>query len=152
MTGAAAGIVGSLVQVAVGKLEEMEFLPEREDSNFAPRLMDRLADHAGYELSKPAAWSLGTVFHLGYGAGWGALYALVREHRPIHPLTGGVAMGSFIYLITFPRWGGAVQTGTERPPGRRSFGLELLAASVTLGFGIATAMVYEQVRDRPEVE
>lgn len=152
LAGAAAGVVGSVVQAAIGKSEELAFLPEREDSDLAPRLMDRLAEHMGHELPTPAAWALGTAFHLGYGAWWGGLYALVREHRQIHPLAGGVALGSFIYLITFPKWGGAVQTDTERPPRNRSYGMEVVAASVTLGFAISTSMLYEQIRDRALLE
>lgn len=149
LAGAAAGVIGSIVQAGIGKSEELAFLPEREDSNIAPRLMDRLAGAVGEDLPTPAAWALGTAFHVGYGAVWGGLYALAREHRPIHPLFGGLAMGGIIYAITFPPWGGAVQTGTERPPKRRSWGMEVVAVSVALGFGVATAAVYERIRPDP---
>lgn len=146
LAGAAAGVVGSIVQAAIGKTEEIAFLPEREDSNLAPRLVDRLARRVGYDPSPAAEWALGTAFHLGYGATWGALYSLARERRPLDPWAGGAAMAAVIYGITFPRWGGAVQTGTERPPRRRSWGMEAVAASVTLGFGLSTALTYERIR------
>ena len=144
--GAAAGVVGSIAQAAIGKAGEIAFLPEREDSNFAPRLVDRLAERVGYDPSPAAEWVMGTAFHVGYGAAWGALYALARERRRMDPWAGGAAMGALIYGITFPGWGGAVQTGTERPPRRRSWAMEVVAASVTLGFGIPTALAYERIR------
>lgn len=146
LAGAAAGVVGSVVQAAIGKCEEIAFLPEREDSNLAPRLVDRIAGRAGYDPPAAVEWALGTVFHLGYGATWGGLYALARERHPVDPWAGGAAMAGIIYGITFPRWGGAVQTGTERPPRRRSWGMEAVAASVTLGFGLSTALTYERLR------
>lgn len=152
LAGAAAGVVGSIVQAAIGKSEELALLPEWEDSNIAPRLMDRLADGMGESLPTPAAWALGTAFHLGYGATWGGLYALARERLRPDPVVGGLAMGAVIYAITFPAWGGAVRTRTERQPRRRSWGMEVVAASVTLGFGLATAAAYERIRPGREME
>lgn len=146
IAGAAAGLAGSIVQAALGKAEELAFLPEWEDSNFAPRLMDRLAERTGHDLPTSAAWALGTVFHLGYGATWGALYAAARERRPVNPWIGGLALGGVIYAITFPRWGGAVHTDVERPPRRRSTAMGAVAASVTFGFGVSTALTYEAIR------
>ena len=146
LVGAAAGMVGSVVQAAIGKTEEIAFLPDGEDSNIAPRLMDRLGRRVGYDPSPAAEWALGTMFHVGYGAAWGALYALARERHPIDPWVGGAVMGAVIYGITFPRWGGAVKTRTERPPRRRSWAMEVVAASVTLGFGLPTALTYERLR------
>lgn len=144
--GVAAGFAATLVQTAVGKAsEKLLRLPPREDSNIAPRLMHRLAAHAGHDLSSPAKWALGTVFHFGYGASWGALYGMARERRPVHPLPGGALLAGLIYGITFPRWGGAVQTGTERPPERRTDRMTLTAASVTLAFGLTTAYAYERL-------
>lgn len=148
--GGIAGAAASLVQAAVGKTEDIAFLPPREDSNIAPRLMDRLSRMRGRSLSTAGSWTLGTVFHLGYGAGWGKLYAFARERLPIHPLLGGTILGSTVYLITFPRWGGAVLTGAERPPELRSRRMGLVAASVALSFGIATAYFYEAIRDPAE--
>lgn len=139
LRGSAAGAFASLVQAAVGASESALFLPEHEDANIAPRLMDRLARDVGEELPLEAEWLLGTLFHFGYGAAWGMLYALVDENLDVHPALGGVALGGVIYALTFPRRGVAVQTQVERPPRQRTRRMELVAASVTLTFGLTTA-------------
>lgn len=152
LRGAAAGLGAAVVQAAIGKTEERAFDLEHGNSHLAPRLMQRLAEKAGESLSDPARWALGTAFHLGYGAFWGGSYALVRERTGRAPAALGAGLGALIYGITFPRWGGAVQTGTENPPERRSTGEEVLLLSVALGFGLATAYLYEPLRPRPPQE
>lgn len=144
--GAAAGVMAGVIQVTIGKAEDILLLPPWEDSNLAPRLVDRLGKMVGVSLPSSAEWALGTAFHFGYGAFWGASYAAVRERWPVHPAVGGTMMGGLIYGITFPRWGGAVQTGTERPPQVRTSRMTFVAASVTFGFGLATAYLYERIR------
>lgn len=147
--GAAAGVAASVVQAAIGKTEEKLMLPPWEDSNIAPRLVDRVLDRFGVDPSPATEWILGTGYHLGYGASWGAAYAAVRERHPVHPLLGGALLAGVIYGITFPRWGTAVRTETERPPRRRTRRMSFLVASVTLGFGVATAYTYEALRASP---
>ena len=139
LRGAAAGMVGSLVQAGVGASESALLLPEHEDANIAPRLMDRLARDLGEDLPLELEWLLGTLFHFGYGAAWGMLYALAEDELGIPPSWGGLAMGGVIYAITFPRWGGAVQTQVERPPEQRTDRMTFVAASVALTFGVTTA-------------
>lgn len=146
--GAAAGVLASVVQAAIGKTEEKLMLPPWEDSNIAPRLVDRVLRRAGVDdPSLAAEWVLGTGYHLAYGAAWGAAYAAVRERHPVPPLLGGALLGGLIYGITFPSWGGAVHTDTERSPHRRTRRMEVVAASVTLGFGWVTAFAYEYLRE-----
>lgn len=145
--GAAAGMIACTVQAAIGKSEEKLFHLAPGESDFAPRLMRRLSGQAGHTLSKEGQWVLGTAFHYGYGAFWGMSYAAVRE-RGARPALAGVGLGALIYTITFPRWGGAVQTRTERPPEQRSTATEAMLLSVTLGFGLATAWAYEALRGR----
>lgn len=144
--GAAAGVGAAVIQAAIGKTEEKLLLPPWEDADIAPRLMERLGEMAGVEIDDATKWVLGTVFHFGYGAAWGMLYAAATEKRRVNPLLGGLALGGLIYAITFPRWGGAVQTGTERPPEARTREMELVAASVTSGFGVSTALLDQALR------
>jgi hypothetical protein len=148
LRGSVAGIFGSIVQAAVGASESALILPEHEDANIAPRLMDRLARDLGEELPLEAEWLLGTIFHLGYGAAWGILYSLADEQLDLHPAAGGAALGALIYAITFPDWGGAVQTQVERPPEARTARMTVVAASVTLAFGLATAYASQALKVR----
>lgn len=144
--GVTAGMTASAVQAAVGKSYDRLLLPPGEDSDLAPRLVHRIAEEAGEHASRAEAWSAGTLFHFGYGAFWGAAYAAARERWAVPPLVGGALLAGGIYAITFPPWGGAVQTGTVRPPGRRSSRMTGFAAAATLSFGLTTALAYEALR------
>jgi len=148
LRGATAGLVGTLVQTTVGATESALILPEHEDANIAPRLMDRIARRFGEDLPLELEWLLGTAFHFGYGITWGTLYALLEEKVEMHPVAGGAAMGALIYAITFPRWGGAIQTDVERPPEVRTRRMTFVAASVALSFGVATAYASHTLRQR----
>lgn len=144
--GVAAGVAASVVQAAIGKTEEIAFLPPWEDANFAPRLVSRLAGRMGVDSSATENWAIGTLFHLGYAAWWGGLYAISRERIPLRPVPGGLLLGGLIYGITFPSWGGAVQTGTERPPEQRTWRMDVVTVSVAFGFGFCTSLLYERLR------
>lgn len=148
--GMGSGLAAGVLQVMVGKAEEKLLLPSGEDADIAPRLVRRLADDLGRRVSGPTAWALGTAFHFGYAAVWGALYALARERFRFSPLVGGAMLGGLIYGITFPSWGGAVQTHTERPPRERSRRMTFVALSVATAFGLSTAIVYERLRTKVE--
>jgi hypothetical protein len=154
LTGALAGLVAATAQVAVGKAEEVLLLPPGEDSNIAPRFVERLAEHAGESLPDSWRWMLGTLFHYGYGASWGALYALLdgwlaARHRPPPPLLGGSLLGAVLYALAFGPLGMAVQTGTERPPERRPAAKTAVAWSVALTFGLVAATLAARWRPPP---
>ena len=146
--GALAGTAASVVQAAIGASESALMLPEHEDANIAPRLVDRIAGDLGEDLPLEAEWILGTLFHVGYGATWGMLYALAEDELNLHPAVGGAALGALIYAITFPRWGVAVQTDVERPPEARTTRMTFVAASVAMSFGLATAFASHALRPR----
>jgi hypothetical protein len=151
LTGALAGLVAAAAQVAVGKAEEVLLLPPGEDSDIAPRFVERLAEHAGKSLPDSWRWALGTLFHFGYGTSWGALYALLEgwlaaRRRAPPPLLGGAALGAVLYALAFSRLGMAVQTGTERPPARRPAAKTAVAWAVALTFGLVTATLTARLR------
>lgn len=149
-TGVAAGLIGSTGQAALGKTLEKLILPHHEDADIAPRMMKAIGKRIGKKPSPTEKWAAGTLFHYAYGAGWGAGYALVRERlMMLDPLFGGSVMGGIIYGITFPRWGLATLTGTERPPHRRTARMEAVALSVAVGFGLIAACSYEALRSHP---
>jgi ribose/xylose/arabinose/galactoside ABC-type transport system permease subunit len=146
--GAAAGLAASVVQVVVGKTEQWLFLPHGETPDFAPRLVDRAFQRAYGRASAPVKWALGTLFHLGYGAFWGAVYGAAQRRLRLHPLLTGAGLGLLIYGITFPRWGAAVRFGVERPPQARTRRMTAVAASVAMAYGLAVGAFYSRLARR----
>jgi hypothetical protein len=140
--GAEAALVASVPQVILPKIEEKLLLEFGEDADLGPRLIERLAKATKRRLPEDMKWLGASAFHFGYAAFWGVLYALAYERRPVHPLVGGGALAGLIYLITFPSWGGAVVTGTERPPEARSWRVEVVLWTAVLSFGLGTALLY----------
>ena len=102
--------------------------------------------------SLPAAtpWLFATLFHFGYAAQWGALYAMLHEQRPTPPLVGGPLLAALIYALAFSPWGAATQTGTERPAERRSNRETLLHWTAALSFAMTTAYAYRWLRRRSD--
>lgn len=140
--GVLAGLAGGVPQVLLAKVEEKIFLHAGEDADIGPRFVERVGERLGYQVSEDAKWLGASAFHFAYAAGWGALYALAHRARPVHPVIGGLVLGGIIYGITFPRWGGAVRTGTEQPPERRSAAMGAVLATAAFGFGLGTALFY----------
>jgi hypothetical protein len=149
LRGVAAGVGASIIQVIIGRAEEKLLpLPDHEDANIAPRFVDRLAEKAGIETSSTHNWALGTLFHFGYAAFWGAGYALVVQDRKVPPLLGGTLLGGLIYSLAFTRWGVAVQSKAERPPEKRTTRMSIVAWSVALSYGVATGLLYHWPKAR----
>ena len=140
--GVEAGLLASVPQVLLPKVEERLLLPPGEDANIGPRFIERLADLHGRDLREDTKWLAASAFHFGYAAVWGALYALASRRWRLHPLAGGTALSVLIYAITFPHWGGAVLSGTEPPPHARTWQRELVLATAALTFGLGTALLY----------
>jgi hypothetical protein len=140
--GIEAGLLASVPQVLLPKVEERLLMRRGEDADLGPRFVERVARLFRLRLREDTKWLAASAFHFGYATVWGALYALAyRRWRP-RPLVGGAALGSLIYAITFPHWGGAVLTGTEPPPPERSWRRELVLATAALTFALGTALLY----------
>ena len=141
--GMVAGIGAGIVQVVIGKAEEKLLpLPRHEDADIAPRLVGRLAETTGTKLPDREKWILGTLFHFGYAAFWGAGYAAAVRDEPVPPVASGTLLGGLIYLIAFPNWGVAVKTKTERPVEKRTKRMHIVTWSVALSYGVATGLFY----------
>ena len=140
--GIEAGLIASVPQVLFAKAEERLLTPPGEDADIGPRFIERIARQQRLRVREDTKWLAASAFHFGYAVFWGGLYAAAyRRWRP-HPLLGGTVLGALIYGITFPHWGGAVLTGTERPPHRRSWRQELILATAAMTFGLGTALLY----------
>jgi hypothetical protein len=151
--GAAAGLVGSVVQVLVGLLLDKAVLPRGQDNNIAPRFVTRLFQSQGEPANPARDWALGTAFHLGYGVGWGAAYGLARRRTGLPPSLLGVLTGLLIYLLAFSGFGAGTKTRTEPPPHRRGWRKQASLVAVAWTFALTTAAVYERLTRRaPEPE
>jgi hypothetical protein len=140
--GIEAGLLASVPQVVLPQIEERLFLTHGEDADIGPRFVDRIARLMGQRPREDTKWLAASAFHFGYATFWGAAYALAsRRWRP-HPLLGGTILATVIYALAFPHWGGAVVTGSERPPHRRSWREELVLATAASTFGLLTALLY----------
>jgi hypothetical protein len=151
--GIAGGLIAGIPQVVLTQVETAVFGLPREQADIGPRFIQQLARRAiGASPSEPMNWLLATAFHFGYAAQWGSLYALLHEYRPTPPLVGGPLLAAVIYALAFSPWGAATQTGTERPPERRSDRETLLHWTAALSFGLTTAYAYRWLRRRSATE
>lgn len=140
--GIESGLIASIPQVIIPKIEEKLFLPRDEDADLGPRLIEAIAEKVDAKLPEDMKWLGAASFHFGYAAFWGAAYALIQERARVNPLIGGLSLATFIYLITFPDWGGAVLTGSEEKTRNRSWEKEFVLATAPLVFGLGTALLY----------
>lgn len=150
--GAIAGLIAGIPQVLLTQIETQFFGLPREQADIGPRFVKRAAQHLGTSLSEPLTWLFATLFHFGYAAQWGALYAAMHETRPSPPLVGGPLLAAIIYALAFSPWGAATQTGTERPPEHRSDRETLMHWTAALSFGLTTAYVFRWLRGRSQTQ
>jgi hypothetical protein len=145
--GVVVGLIAGVPQVVLTQIETGFFDVPRERADIGPRFVRRVAQRfVGTTPSSPTEWLLATLFHFGYAAQWGALYALVQAWRPTPPLVGGSMLAGLIYALAFSRWGAATQTGTERHPARRDVREMILHWTAALSFSLTTAYLYEWLR------
>ncbi len=140
--GVESAILASVPQVIVPKIEERILLRRNGAADLGPHFVEALARRARQHLSEDTKWLAASAFHFGYAAAWGSLYGLARERWPVRPWIGGLAMAALIHAITFPRWGGAVLSGSEPHPRHRDWRLELVYLTAPLIFGLGTALLY----------
>lgn len=148
--GVTAGWIAGIPQVVLAQVVG-QLLGVRERADIGPRFVRSAAAHAGSHLSTPMQWLLGAVFHLEYGAMWGALYGLLvdwRGHRRVPPPLGGAVLGGLVYLAAFSPLGAATRTGAERQVGQRDPRETVLHWLSALGFGLTNALAYRWLRER----
>src|SRR5688572_4281819 len=146
--GAVAGVLGSIVQTGVGLAFDKLLLPPKQHNNIAPRLIKRLAQWTGRRGSAPRDWTLGTLFHLGYGAGWGALLGVARDLSGAGPLTLGGIGGALVYLAAFSHRGVGTLTFTEPPLRARSRRKQASLVAVSSAFALSTALLDARLAGR----
>ncbi len=146
--GAVAGVLGTIVQTGVGLAFDKLLLPPKQHNNIAPRLIKRLAQWTGRRGNAPRDWSLGTLFHLGYGAGWGALLGLTRHVAGVGPMPLGSIGGALVYLSAFSPKGVGTLTLTEPPPRARGWRKQVSLVAVSSAFALSTAFFDDRLAHR----
>ena len=139
--GAVAGAAGSVVQTGIGLALDKFLLPPKQHNNIAPRLVKRLAQLTGRGEHGPRDWTLGTLFHVGYGVGWGAFLGVARRGTALPPLPLGALTGGLIYALAFSKRGVATVTATEPPPQVRDWRTHTSLVSVAWGYALVTAFL-----------
>jgi hypothetical protein len=119
--GVVAGWLAGIPQVGAAQVVG-GLVGKRRQADVGPRFVQRAARLLGKSPSRPSRWSLATLFHFLYAAGWGALYATTVGAvgtRRVPPLLGAGLLGALIYGAAFSRVGAGTATRTERHPDRR---------------------------------
>jgi hypothetical protein len=140
--GIEAGLIASVPQVLGTHLEERLLGLPQGSANIGPRFIQQLGKLTRQRLSEEVRWLGAASFHFGYAASWGAIYALAHQRRPLRPVVGGLLLSVAIYAVTFPNWGMATRTRTERAHRWRSWRRELLLLTPPIIFGMGTALLY----------
>ena len=148
--GAVAGVIAGVIQVLVGLLLDRILLPPREHNNIAPRFVKRLFQLQGRGSRPVRDWTLGTLFHFGYGVGWGAAFGLARRWSGIPSPLLGVGTGFLIYLLAFSGVGVGTKTRTEPYPRRRHWPKQLSLIAVAWTFALTTAAIYDFLARRQD--
>ena len=148
LRGALAGVIGSIVQAGVGAALDRAVLPPKQHNNIAPRLVKRLAQLTGDQARPGRDWTLGTLFHLGYGVSWGMLLGLARRWSGIPPVALGGAASGLIYLLAFSSRGLGTLTATEPPPRLRSWRKQLSLIAIAGAYALTTTSVEERLTRR----
>ncbi|HEX9107514.1 MAG TPA: hypothetical protein VF832_09810 [Longimicrobiales bacterium] len=146
--GAETGICAATIQACVGEAIDGKLLPEGRLADRAVGLLEAALDEPREQKPTPPIFLSAAAFHFGYGAGWGALYALARERLRVPALAAAALQAAAIYTLAFSRVSAGVRLGSEPHPSRRRPG-ELAFQLVMAGtFALSNAALYEAVRSR----
>ena len=142
LKGAIAGFIAT-APMSMSMLIGWWLLPRQEKYHLPPRLItEELSERAGIErhLGEKELVGLTIITHFGYGALFGALYALfehqLRLHASLKGALSGVALWVGSYLGWLPAMG--ILSPATRHPWRRN--LLMIAAHVVWGVTLGEVM------------
>src|SRR5574339_301208 len=141
LQGAAAGLVAT-VPMSIFMLIGWRLLPKREQYPLAPRLItEEITERAGLEdrMSENELVGLTVFSHFGYGALFGAIYALVEKWLSMPSSLGGALAGLAVWIGSYLGWLPAV--GILRPATRHPWRRNLLMISAHLVWGVTLGEV-----------
>ena len=148
LRGVVAGLLAGTVQPVVGWVLDQTLLPPGQDSNIAPRLVNRTARKAGHRTSAVVDWLGGVLFHYGYGAGLGAFFGVLKRWSGLPTPALSVFLGWLIYLAAFSGIGAGTSTGTEQRPDRRPWQKQVSLVAVAFAFALSLGPAFDRLDPR----
>ncbi|MEX2570039.1 MAG: DUF1440 domain-containing protein [Gemmatimonadota bacterium] len=148
LTGAVAGIAGTAAMTVVMNPGSAGKLPLRwRPDEFVPRqVVQWLEAISGrpYSLDEAQEQYAAALAHVGYGAGMGAIYALLSPgHRYAPPAAAGAAWGLLVWAIGYQGWmpaAGVRPPTTHQPPSKWP-----VPIGSHLVYGVVTALAYAEM-------
>ena len=143
--GVLAGLIAGIPQVLLTQLQAQLLGLPRRQADIGPRFVHRVSRYVDAQPPTLGRWLLATLFHFGYAAGWGGLYAMVQRWRPAQPHVGGPLLAALIYAVAFSPWGAATHTRTEQPVETRPTRETVLHWTAALSFSLTLAYLFARL-------
>ena len=142
LKGALAGFIAT-APMSISMVLGWRLLPKREKYHLPPRLItEEITERVGIEDHVNENELIGlTIFsHFGYGAAFGAAYALFEQQIPIHSSLKGALAGVLLWAGSYLGWLPAmgILTPATRHPWRRN--LLMIVAHVIWGVTLGEAV------------
>lgn len=143
--GVASGLLASWVmekaQARISKLGSSS-MKEREKraTNDEPatfKTAEAISRRVGVTLDEDQKPKAGAIVHYATGAGWGAVYGLLRRRVRFPLLATGLAFGGLVWLVGDETL--VPLLGFSKPPGSYPASIHLKALAAHLVYGAATA-------------
>jgi hypothetical protein len=113
---------------------------ERRAANDEPatvKTAEAIAERAGLRLDERQKARGGAIVHYATGAGWGAVYGLLRPRVRFPLLASGLAFGGLLWLVSDELL--VPLLGFSKPPRAYPLSVHLKALAAHLIYGTATA-------------
>lgn len=139
LDGALAGVIATLPMSAVMYASKhVGLMGEYPPEIIAEKGLEAAGVSPGRDVNDAAA----TVAHLGFGAGAGALFALLRRQveLPVPPVVAGIGYGLLVYVVSYNGWIPAIHImppPEQDRPGRQP---SMVAAHVVYGAALAALL------------
>ena len=145
--GAAAGFAAT-IPMSIFMLVGWTLLPRRQQYHLPPRMVtEKIAERVGLEDDMTEDQLVGlTIFsHFGYGALFGAVYALYEERVPMHSSLKGALTGLAIWIGSYLGWLPAL--GILRPATRHPWRRNLMMILAHFVWGITLGEVLRKLTE-----
>jgi putative membrane protein len=145
--GAAAGFIAT-APMSISMLIGWTLLPKHEKYHLPPRLItEEIAERVGIEdrLSEDEMVGLTIFSHFGYGALFGAIYALFDARMPLHSSLKGAFTGLAVWVGSYLGWLPAM--GILRPATRQPWRRNLMMILAHIVWGVTLGEVTRKLTE-----